>query len=90
MLDEGGELVFEAFEGEGGPKVAAQRYVFGHALLEHALAGAPTARAKEVRVALGAALPVDPDARRRLCDAALAAHLRESEGSRCVIFEPRP
>jgi hypothetical protein len=77
MLDEGGELIFDSPAGEGGG-LAVQRYIFGHALLEHALAGSRGARAREVRVPLEAELPADPEARRRLCDAALAADLRSS------------
>jgi hypothetical protein len=90
MLDEGGELVFVAggahaarvSPAEVDASEATQRYVFGHALLEHVVAGAPSARAKRLCLSLGAALPDDAGARRALCDATLAAYLRAGHSLR--------
>jgi hypothetical protein len=71
MLDEGGEVVLVS---EATAEV--QRYVFGHALLEHALKGQRSARAKELRIRVEAALPAEPEARGRRCDDAVSAFLR--------------
>ncbi len=68
MLDEGGELVL------AGPRREV-RLVFGHALLEHALAGCTAARARELRLELPDDLPEDAGAHVAQADAALADYL---------------
>ncbi len=94
MLDEGGELWLSAgverdlgaidLDAASLEAAAARgtvsRIVFGHALLEHAIAGCRDARPRRLVLPIGAGLPSDPDALRAVTDAALAGWL-EAGGS---------
>jgi hypothetical protein len=70
MLDEGGVLTIVGSDG------FEQRFVFGHAILEHRLAGLD-ARPRDISLRSDAVLPPTLDARRALADALLTTWLEQ-------------